>query len=80
MVSFGRSDPLTLVNGSAEARVLVSDVNDFAWFNNLETAVFSGAMASDGGGRFYLFGGNTSGAEGTRPSVKARRAARVSTG
>ncbi len=63
MVSFGRSDPLTLVNGSAEARVLVSDVNDFAWFNNLETPVFSGAMASDGGGRFYLFGGNTSGAE-----------------
>ena len=63
MVSFGRSDPLTLVNGSAEARVLVSDVNDFAWFNNLATPVFSGAMASDGGGRFYLFGGNTAGAE-----------------
>lgn len=65
MFSFGRSDPISLEQGEAEVRVLVSETDRFAWFNSLDTASFAGAMASDGQGRFVLFGGNTGGVSPT---------------
>lgn len=61
MFSFGRSDPVSLETGTADVRMLVAETDRFAWFNSLETPNFGGAMASDGQGRFLLFGGNTGG-------------------
>lgn len=65
MVSFGRSDPVSAEDGEQEVRILVSEVDRFAWFNPLTTASFGGAMASAGDGKFLLFGGNGT---GTAPS------------
>lgn len=61
MVSFGRSDPITISEGQNEVNILVSELDRFAWFNSLTVANYAGAMASDGEGRFLLFGGNTGG-------------------
>ncbi|MCB9761558.1 MAG: hypothetical protein H6739_17070 [Alphaproteobacteria bacterium] len=58
LISFGRSTPMTVLDGEERTEhLLVADVDRFAWLNNLDEDLSLGAAAPDGTGRFFTFGG-----------------------
>lgn len=61
VVSYGRSEPVTLDDGEAEVPLLVTETDRFAWLTSLSAPSYAGAAAADGTGRFLLFGGNKRG-------------------
>ncbi len=58
LVAFGRSAPLSLSEGEAAARVLVGEVDHFAWLENLELDLHGAALSPTGTGGFLAFGGS----------------------
>jgi hypothetical protein len=62
LVSFGRSEAIDLRRGEATVQLLVAEVDGFAWLERLTDDNFQGAVAPDGAGSFYLFGGSGSSA------------------
>lgn len=58
LVAFGRTAPLSLVEGEVSARVLVSEVDSFAWLENLDRELHQSAAVPTGSGGFLVFGGS----------------------
>ncbi len=61
LVSYGTTQPVTAHDESIEETVLVTEVGSAGWFASLDKSNALGALAPDGNGSFFLFGGDTRG-------------------
>lgn len=65
VVTWGRSEPLTLESGSAETTVFVAEADAAAWLGQLDEPRAGAMLAALGDGRFLVAGGMAEGPGGT---------------
>ena len=59
LVAFGRTATLSMTEGELSARVLVSEVDAFAWTEGLDQGLHDASLVATGDGSFLAFGGTT---------------------
>lgn len=68
LAAIGRSEAQTWSTGEDEIRILVAAIDDIAELQPLGDGIAMGALAGDGSGGFFLFGGNGDGVYSSEPS------------